>query len=184
MRLALYGGSFDPPHIAHLEIIKEVLDSCALDLLVVMIAYQNPLKPSYRFDEKLRLRWMEKICSNYQRVVVSDYEIRNKINYTIDTIEYLKKYYQPESIDVILGEDNFLNLDKWHEIEQLKKKVNFILVKRIGFEYNMRDFPIKTINLKNITFPVSSTQIREYNRDCVKFVPAVILDEVLQNLRS
>lgn len=184
MRLVLYGGSFDPPHIAHLEIIKEVLQNLPLDLMIIMVAYHNPLKSQCRFDEQTRLEWMKRVCKEWDKVLVSDYEIANKVSYTLESIEYLEKKYQPSSIDLILGEDNFLTLDKWHKIDLLKQKVNFVLVRRKGFEYNIGDFNIRTIELKNIDIPISSTQIREGQGDReLDLIPPIILEDVLKKLR-
>ncbi|STP13087.1 nicotinate-nucleotide adenylyltransferase [Helicobacter mustelae] len=182
MHLVLYGGSFDPPHIAHIEIIKEVSKSIPMDLLVVMVAYHNPLKFPCIFSEKLRLKWMRKICGEWDKVLVSDYEITHKIAYTIQTIEYLEDRYKPSQIDVILGEDNFATLHQWHRVDELKKKVRFIMVRREGFE-----FPSKVgqeICLKNITVPISSTQIRASKGLERAWIPSLILQEVLENFKE
>lgn len=183
--IAIYGGSFDPPHIAHVEIIKETLKKIPLDFLVVMVAYQNPLKSNTFFEDALRLKWMQKVCSNFDRVVVSDFEIQNQICYSIDTIRYFEESYMPKSITLILGEDNLLSLHRWKDYEILKQKVHFVFVKRRGFEYNVDKTSCLQIELENITFPLSSSLIKEDNKMISsKFIPQEIVKDVLKNMEG
>ena len=55
MKIAVYGGSFDPPHLGHMEIIRESLRVLEIDKLIVMVAYQNPLKKRRLFSSARRL---------------------------------------------------------------------------------------------------------------------------------
>ena len=50
MNLAIFGGSFDPPHKGHVGIIEKALIALNLDLLIVLVAYQNPLKAHFRIS--------------------------------------------------------------------------------------------------------------------------------------
>ena len=52
MNLAIFGGSFDPPHKGHVGIIEKALAALNLDLLIVLVAYQNPLKAHFRISCK------------------------------------------------------------------------------------------------------------------------------------
>lgn len=183
--IVIYGGSFDPPHIAHIEIIKEVLKKISLDFLIVMVAYKNPLKSSTFFEDALRLKWMQKVCNKFDRVIVSDFEIQNQILYSIDTVRYFEEHYMPRSIALILGEDNLLNLHMWKDYELLKKKVRFIFVKRKGFEYNVDKASYLQIELENITFPVSSSLIKKNNKMISsEFIPQEIAEDVLKNMEG
>ncbi|WP_104696820.1 MULTISPECIES: nicotinate (nicotinamide) nucleotide adenylyltransferase [unclassified Helicobacter] len=185
MRLALYGGSFDPPHIAHIQIIKEASKKLKVDLLIVMVAYQNPFKQKSTFGNNLRLEWMKKSCLGINKVFVSDFEIKQKIKYTIDTINFLEKKYSPQSIDLILGEDNLLTLPQWRDFNILKNKVNFVFVRRSGFDYNIRKINGLQLELENINFPISSTMIKQdFNALSQDVIPKEIASEVFSKLKE
>lgn len=185
MNIALYGGSFDPPHIAHFEIIKEVSKTLEIDLLFVMVAYQNPLKQKCLFNEHLRLRWMQMLCEGIDKVIVSDFEIQNKIVFTKDTLIYMQETYNPKKMYWILGEDNVATLHKWKDYETLQKKVEFIFVRREGFEYNADSKSCAKVVLKNIDFPLSSTMLRNNLAMATqKYIPKKILNEVKKNLKE
>lgn len=185
MNLALYGGSFDPPHIAHIQTIKEISKRVEIDLLIVMVAYQNPLKQKTTFSNNLRLEWMKKVCSGICKVVVSDFEIQNQKKYTIDTIDFIEKTYAPQNIFLVLGEDNFSTLPQWRSFELLKSKVQFIFVRRNGFDYNIEELSNLSLELKDINFPISSTSVKQ-NFDAIpsEVIPKEIASEVISRLKE
>lgn len=162
--IAFYGGSFDPPHIAHEAIIKAAQQGLEIDMLVVMMAYQNPLKPPARFSHALRFSWMQDICAKINKdcscppVILSDYEVQNKILFTFESIEMIQKLVSPKKIYLILGVDNLASLKDWEGYEVLKKSVEFVFVKRSGFVYNISDFKELVIDVPD---GISSSLIRQ-----------------------
>ncbi len=60
VKYAIFGGSFDPPHLGHKEIIKRVLELKDVDMLLVVPTYLNPFKSNFSADAKLRLEWVRK----------------------------------------------------------------------------------------------------------------------------
>ena len=116
MKTAIFGGSFDPIHKGHLEIIDRL--SKMFDKVIVLPNYQNPLK-SNATPAKKRLEWLTKSITQ-NNVEISEFEInQNKPCYTIDTIKHFKQFY--DKITFVIGADNLLTLDKWKKIDELKK---------------------------------------------------------------
>lgn len=133
VNLAIFGGSFDPPHKGHVGIIEKVLATLKLDLLIVLVAYQNPLKAHYRVHAQKRLAWMKDICKSYNNVLCSDYEIlQNKPTTTKESMEYFKDLYKPSTMYFILGQDNFLQVPQWSCFEILRENLCFIVFERIA----------------------------------------------------
>lgn len=132
MNLAIFGGSFDPPHKGHVGIIEKALSALKLDLLIVLVAYQNPLKAHFRISAQKRLAWIKKVCEKYDNVLCSDYEIlQNKPVTTKESMEYFKNLYKPSTMYFILGQDNFLQLPQWSYFEVLRENLCFIVFNRI-----------------------------------------------------
>ena len=94
MKIALFGGSFDPPHAGHAAAVKAILSSLKPDLLVIMPSFLNPFKKSFSAPPQLRLRWCRALWSDVPRIEVSDYEISQNVPVpTIQSVKFLLEKY-------------------------------------------------------------------------------------------
>ena len=94
MKIALFGGSFDPPHAGHDAAVKAILSALKPDLLVIMPSFLNPFKKSFSAPPQLRLRWCRALWSDAPHVEVSDYEIsQNRPVPTIQSVKFLLEKY-------------------------------------------------------------------------------------------
>ena len=151
--IALFGGSFDPPHIGHEAIVKALLNIKYIDKVIVIPTFLNPFKSQSFAPPELRLKWLEEIFNEYKRVEISDYEVKQKEKVpTIRSVKhFLKKY---KKIYLIIGADNLASLSKWKSFNELKELVTFIVASRDEIK-----IPKEFLTL-NIDEKISSTQIR------------------------
>ena len=155
MKLALYGGSFDPPHRGHVCVALTALETLECDQLIIVPAFRNPFKSSIVADGESRLYWLKKIFAPYPRITISDFEIRfNRSVYTIETVRYYAM--QCEKLYLIIGADNLETLHAWHEIDKLKSMVTFVVATR-----NTIPIPKGMIALE-VNEPISSTDFRTF----------------------
>nr|WP_321267892.1 nicotinate (nicotinamide) nucleotide adenylyltransferase [uncultured Sulfurimonas sp.] len=169
--IALYGGSFDPPHIAHEAIIKALANMKEIDKVIVMPTYLNPFKSQSFAPSELRLKWLKKIFSDFKNVEVDDFEASKSIKTpTIKSVKHLLKKYK--KIYLTIGADNLKSLEKWSNYDELKELVTFIVASRDSLE-----IPENFIHL-SIDVDVSSTALRQ-NMDKTK-LPQVCADEIQQ----
>lgn len=161
--IALFGGSFDPPHIGHTAIIDALLQLNYIDKIVVMPTFLNPFKSNFHAPSELRLGWLRKIFEEYKRVEVSSYEVdlQRKVP-TIETVLQLRKRYK--NIFLVIGADNIETFSKWYNYDELMKLVTVIVVSR-----DQQEVP-KEFRLLNVNVDISSTQLRE-NIDITKLPP-------------
>ena len=152
--IALFGGSFDPPHIGHIEIINKLKKLDFIDKVIVMPTYLNPFKNSFKADASLRLKWLKEIFKNDNKVEVSDFEVKqNKKVPTIITVkELLKKY---DKIFVVIGADNLASLKKWQDFEELDNLVDFIVASRGDLKIDKKFLKL------DVDIDISSTTLRE-----------------------
>ena len=173
MRAALFGGSFDPPHIGHDAIVKSALQNLHVDTLFIMPTWKNPFKTSFNASPIQRFKWAEKLWGKIQGVSVLDYEISQEKPVTsYESVKYLKNLYNLEHIYLIIGADNLKSLHKWNNYEKLKNEVEFVIASRDGQKLpnDLKKLPI------NVN--ISSSDLRESpNPD---FIPASIRDEILR----
>ena len=94
MKIALFGGSFDPPHAGHDAAVRAILSSLKPDLLIIMPSFLNPFKKSFSAPPQLRLRWCRALWNDAPGVEVSDYEIsQNRPVPTIQSVKFLLEKY-------------------------------------------------------------------------------------------
>ena len=179
MRIAIFGGSFDPLHIAHVAIVNDSLKKLDIDKLIIVPTYLNPFKNSFYLDPKTRFELLKKVFHKFGKVEISDYEInQQKPSYSFNTVKYLKNLYNPSKIYLIIGEDNIKSLNKWYKYDELKKLVEFVVASRAGFETKeANEFKSLDININ-----ISSTQLRD--KIDLNYIPIEIKDDILNLKRK
>jgi len=157
MNIAIFGGSFDPVHLGHIEIVKKTLSDKDIDKIIIVPNYLNPLKNSFSAPPGLRYKWLKEVFKEFENVEVSDFEIKkNRPVYSIETINHFKPKY------FIIGSDNLKTLDKWYKIDEILKKTQFIAATRGKIDKNLlKKYGINKII--KIDIPISSTEIRNGN---------------------
>jgi len=131
MKIALFGGSFDPIHLGHVEVVNKALEKLDVQMLIVMPAFLNPFKDSAHASAQQRLSWAKRVFSSTPNVIVSDFEIRqNKPTPTIETLMHLYKTYEIETLYIIIGADNIQTLSSWYRYEEILKKAQFVVASR------------------------------------------------------
>ncbi|WP_456404564.1 nicotinate (nicotinamide) nucleotide adenylyltransferase [Hydrogenimonas sp.] len=170
-KIAIFGGSFDPPHLGHIAVMKKALDRLDIDKLIVVPAYISPFKKGHSAPPELRLKWLRAVTSFDPRIEVSDYEIRKEgKSYTVDTVAHFKRFF--DTIYLIIGADNLETLSQWHRYRDLDRMVRWVVATRAG-----TPVPETFIRL-DVDMPVSSTQLRE--RIDPKWIPEPIREEVVR----
>ncbi|WP_297433655.1 nicotinate (nicotinamide) nucleotide adenylyltransferase [Sulfurimonas sp.] len=169
--VALYGGSFDPPHIGHEAVVKALSELSFIDKTIVMPTYLNPFKRAFFAPPELRLKWLKNIFSSYKNVQISSFEVDLQREVaTVETIKYLKKKYS--RIYLVIGADNLKSLHKWQDYDELKESVHFIIAKRDAV--TVSDDFIKLEIDENI----SSSSLRK-NMD-IKKLPKAVAKQIAQ----
>lgn len=134
-KIGIFGGSFNPVHMGHLQSIVDVSNKCELQKVIVVPAYQNPLKaPIDGPNPEQRMEMLNIAFREYTDLIsVSDIELQRKgKSYTVDTIKEFAKTYKAEELHLILGIDSFNQFDQWKDYEQILKMCNLIVTSRPG----------------------------------------------------
>jgi len=156
--VAIFGGSFDPPHKGHQEIVRKAVEVLDIDRLIVLPAYLNPFKRSSLASAEKRLEWCHKLFDGLPKVSVDDYEIRQGRSIrTSQSVKHFNTMYEVKYL--IIGSDNLSTLTDWHEFEWLNKTVTWVIATRKNHPLNTEK--LRSWKILEIDFPVSSTTIRE-----------------------
>lgn len=198
-KIAIYGGTFSPPHVGHLHAASAFLRQESPDMLYVIPANIPPHKKIISRDNpQLRLRMTELAFSTLEgygdSIVVSDFELRQGgPSYSIYTIEHFAK--ESPNLSMLCGTDMMLSLDTWYRAEDIFRLADIVYIRRekeVGMtekliekcrfyreKYNAR---IRHIDVEPLV--VSSEQLRarlSAGEDCSAFIPEPVLDFIRQN---
>ena len=131
-QIGIYGGSFNPPHIAHLIIAETIRDQFGLDLIFWVPNYTAPHKSPKEFAKAShRLQMTRLTVQSNDAFVVSSLEIdRGGISYTVDTVNHLQRSHPDDIFHFLMGEDSLNDFMQWRSPEQIINRVPLIVYKR------------------------------------------------------
>ncbi|MEJ5368756.1 MAG: nicotinate-nucleotide adenylyltransferase [Bryobacteraceae bacterium] len=161
LRLAVFGGTFDPIHTAHTRVAREAADRFRLDKVLFVPAAHPPHKPEGQTTPyEHRYRMVELACREDPRFEPSRLEEGAGRSYTIHTIEKLRAMLAPEDqIFFLIGADAFAEIGSWHRSADVLAAVDFIVVSRPGYELTIPP-GARVHRLETLALPLSSSEIR------------------------
>ena len=176
IKLGVFGGSFDPPHKAHLELVRSVVVELALDHVLVTVANDPWQKSALRkiTDGSHRLELTRLLFRDYSHATVTDieFELGGESN-TAGTLRALRSMYQRAEFFLLLGYDSAIGIETWRDPDSILAQSKVVVVERPGFT-NMKLPSIlsSAIHLQGINLDISSESIRsrlenEENISCV-----------------
>ena len=127
MRIGIYGGTFNPPHVGHVRGAEHALRALKLDRLLVIPSCISPHKelPEGAADPRQRLHMVRLAMEGIPGVEVSDMELRRGgTSYTYETLEALKIQYPEEELVLCMGTDMFLSFFQWREPDRILKNAS------------------------------------------------------------
>lgn len=135
MGIALFGGSFDPFHVGHLGFATEALKLDSVKEVYFIPAFVSPFKEGSHSGASPddRLEMVSSAVKGYQHFKVLDLEIRRGgKSFTIDTVKEIIDFFPEEEISIMLGEDAFIDIEKWYKSDELLRMVDLIVMLRSG----------------------------------------------------
>jgi len=157
MKTAIFGGTFDPIHSAHIEMARQAADQFALDRVLFIPAGNPPHKHADTPFEH-RFRMVELACAADSRFVASRLEEGKKKSYSIDTIERVKA--ANGEVFFIIGADAFAEIETWHRWQDVVSAVEFIVAARPGHQIVIPP-GARVHRLETVELPFSSSEIRD-----------------------
>lgn len=145
----IFGGSFDPFHLGHANLVQQVLTQLAPEQLLLLPCYQQPLKVKSQTCPQDRLNMLHKISQQWPQVRVDAREIQSaSINFTVDTLEQLRQQWPKHSLVFVLGYDSLQHIQRWQRWQQLLHYSHLLVINRPGIAASIQAI-IPTIWQKN-----------------------------------
>lgn len=172
MKIALFGGSFDPPHFGHVAVAKNLVESDQFDEVWILPSFKHPFeKKLVSFEDRVELCALA-FGSLGKKIRISrlEKELNSAEGYTIDLINPLVKKYPNHSFSLVVGTDLLQEKKRWKNFEEIEKKVSIFKISRSGYEPSV--------------YPnISSSGIREAilkGENLKPFLPQSVIDFILQ----
>ena len=189
MKIGIFGGSFNPPHKMHKEIAIELIKKHYVDKVIFVPTGSKYKYKNNLLSDKVRFEMLKLMCNDNNNLEVSDYELKDDVIYTYETLNYFKNKYKDDEIYFICGTDNLSYIDKWKRGEYILSNNKILVIKRNTDDINTlldkykgyKDNIIVTDIKEN---EISSTKIREmiYNNKRVKnYLDNKVLDYIIRN---
>lgn len=173
MKIALFGGSFNPPHLGHVEVARSVAEAIKPDCLLIMPTCVSPHKAMAE-DTPLpeqRLDLCRLAFADVPNVEVSDLEIRRQgKSYTIDTLNALHEQHPNDELVLIMGTDMILTLEEWKLPQEVMRLAEIVVLQRGVDEdeqvrshiaYLQKTYGARVTLLETSVYPATSTEIRQ-----------------------
>ena len=170
--LLFFGGSFDPVHIGHLILARDVKESFNYQKVIFIPTYISPfkVKQGHRASPQDRVQMLKLAFQGVPYFGIETYEVERKtVSYTYNTVLYLKKRYKLEKVHWLMGDDTFLNFHRWYRWKELLNFLLPIVVLRHSTPKKVLSYAQETLGLTKENFKlytgrrldISSTEIRE-----------------------
>ncbi len=188
-KVAIFGGSFNPLHVGHINAIYAVYKAMNFDRIMVVPASQNPLKENIEGPTAEQRLEMVKIgLKDAEFVEVDDQELkRGGKSYSVETVTHYSKEVAPDNLSLIIGIDQFENFDKWKDFDKILSLANLIVLSRPGFQFpfEIKDLPT---GLQKLSTEMDRQFVQLKSERSIEFVQIkssnVSASEVRKKLRS
>jgi len=189
VRLAIFGGSFDPPHVGHLLVGDDACDQLSLDRLIFVPTATQPLKVGRAVaTAEQRLAMVRLLVRGDPRFEVSTIEVeRAGLSFTVDTLTHFAKLYPTAERFLLLGADVVGSFGQWKEPERIEQLATPVLLERQSDDGEeappARQEGVAFTRLPTRRVDVSSTEIRERVR-LGKSLRGFVTDDVAAYIAS
>jgi nicotinate-nucleotide adenylyltransferase len=169
MRIGVFGGTFDPPHVGHLLLAADAREALKLDRLIFIPVWAQPLKvgtPPVASAQD-RLEMVRLAVADDANYAVDDAEINRKgLSYTVDTLEHLAERFKGAQLFLLMGQDALAGFPQWRNPERIRelatlgamgRSIDPELWAEVGAE------GVVTVSTRRVD--VSSTEIRQRRRE-------------------
>jgi nicotinate-nucleotide adenylyltransferase len=136
MKIGIFGGTFNPPHMGHLITLESVRDQLRFDEVLLIPSRQPPNKPNSSLASgQDRFEMTGLAVRGNSSLKVSDIELRREgTTYTVDTLRYLAGEYRSAELYFIMGADNYTEFETWKRPDEILTYADVVVMSRPGWD--------------------------------------------------
>ena len=162
--IGLFGGSFNPIHVGHVALARELRRLAGLDEVWLMVSPQNPLKQDRDdlLDDRLRYQMACIALYGEEGIRASDYELHlPRPSYTWHTLQRLREDYPQHTFILLIGGDNWERFPQWYRADDIVREYRIVVYPRRGSDIDRTALPPTVSVVDTPLLDISSTEIRQ-----------------------
>lgn len=162
-RTGILGGSFDPPHVGHVSVARDLIETLRLDRLLVIPA-RDPPHREVALPAEARLDFTRRAFADIPGIEVSPLEMeRAGPSYTVDTVEALARRFPSDRLVLAMGADQFAAIHRWERWRRLPELARIAVMPRDGREPapSPESTPIEYVVASVTRVDISASRIRQ-----------------------
>ena len=167
MRIAIYGGTFNPIHIGHTSLAEALIEQDLVDEVWMMVSPQNPHKDNNAAEYADRIAMAELAIQQISGVKICDFEHHlPSPSYTHTTLTELSKAYPNHHFTLVIGADNWKNFTRWYRAADIMQSYPILIYNRPDCEISLEGIPLDA-SIRVVDTPlynISSTEIRNHKK--------------------
>ena len=190
-RIALYGGTFDPVHVGHITIARELTKVLALDGVLFIPAFVAPHKREQRVTPALqRYAMLALATQREQQLSISTIELDEPAKpYTVETLARMQARLGPLArLFFVMGADSWMEIETWREWERVLEMTNHVVVTRPGYELSMEHVTPairqRVVDLRGLELNAIASQIEADEGAKIYVTDAVLMDVSATRIRE
>ena len=166
-KTGIFGGSFNPIHNGHLQLVRQLREAAGLDEVWLMVSPQNPLKQQADLlDDNRRLQMARQAVGGEQGITVSDYEFHlPRPSYTWNTLQALQADFPDREFVLLIGGDNWKQFRNWYRADDIVRDYQLVVYPRRGSDIDRTTLPPTVQVIEAELLDISSTDIRRRVRE-------------------
>lgn len=175
MKLGILGGTFNPPHIGHLILARDIMEKAGLDRILFVPTNVPPHKDTAEVSAHHRYAMVELAVAGHERFDVLDIELKREgPSYTVDTVRALKKMFPADSLYLVIGSDLAADFESWRSPEEIRKSVTIIVARRSEFPCEEKE-GFTMIDVPHVEISSSLVRDLKKNKKSIQYLvpPAV-----------
>ena len=182
VKMGIFGGTFDPPHIGHLVMAQRAYEELSLDVVYFVPNNIPPHKVKPVASPQDRVNMLRLALLPHKHFEVSECELeRGGVSYSVDTVSYFKDKFPDSEIFLLVGEDSARNFKTWKDYQKILEMVRVAWFPRLTDTKG--DIPSDFIKVEAEILDISSTRIREYLKTG-RSVKYLVPDSVLNYIKA
>lgn len=187
MRIGIFGGSFNPPHKLHEKIATYLLENNYVEK-VIFVPTGNRYPKEALLESQYRYHMIKEMIKDSKNMEVSDYELKNTLTYTYQTLSYFQEKFKNDKIFFITGADNLKEIKTWKNYQYILEHFNLYVLprKKQNVKEILSHLPNENIFALDFeTEDVSSTDVRKAIKEhCEEYLNSVLDENVLEYIRK
>jgi nicotinate-nucleotide adenylyltransferase len=160
--IGIFGGSFNPIHLGHTALARQIRREANLDEVWLMVSPQNPLKPvDTLLSDQLRFQMARLALHGEDGIRAVSYELHlPRPSYTWNTLQHLSNLFPLYRFSLIIGADNWHTFKHWRHSDDIISNYDILVYPRQGYDVDTNSLPTTVRMLQMPLYNISSTMVR------------------------